>query len=131
MGAFDYQPRAEKTRLTGTVDLAQLFEASIEVQQGETARLLTNLRLAGGSPGGARPKAVVALSPDKTHATSAFSPLPEGYAQWIVKFRALHEPAETGGIEFAYAEMARDAGVQMAESSILNLTMPDCPGWRT
>lgn len=125
MGAFEYQPKAEKTELIGPVSLCQLYEASIDVQQGETPVVLTKLRLAGGSPGGARPKAIVALSAGGENAMSAFGPLPEGYAHWIVKFRALHEPAETGGIEFAYAEMARDAGVAMAESRILNMTMPD------
>lgn len=125
MGAFEYQPKAEKTELAGPIDLCQLYEASIEVQEGGTQAVLTKLRLAGGSPGGARPKAVVALSADGANATSAFGPLPEGYAHWIVKFRALHEPVETGGIEFAYAEMARTAGVTMAESSLLNMHMPN------
>lgn len=125
MGAFEYQPKAEKTELIGPVDLCQLYEASIEVQEGETQAVLTKLRLAGGSPGGARPKAIVALSADGASASSAFGPLAEGYAHWIVKFRALHEPVETEAIEFAYAEMARTAGVTMAESRVLNMTMPN------
>lgn len=125
MGAFEYQPKADKTALTGPEDIAQLYEASIKVQQGDTAAVLTKLRLAGGSPGGARPKAIVALSADGNHATSAFTALKPGYSHWIVKFRALNEPVETGGIEFAYAQMARDAGVHMAQSSILNVKMPD------
>ncbi|MEN4913348.1 type II toxin-antitoxin system HipA family toxin [Erwinia amylovora] len=124
MGAFEYQPKADKSALTGTVSLAELFEQSVGVQEGETSTVLSKLRLAGGSPGGARPKAIVALSPDGKHATSAFDKIPEGYSHWIVKFRDLNEPVETGGIEFAYAEMARDAGIDMAESSILNITLP-------
>ncbi len=123
MGAFEYQPKADKSALTGTVSLAELFEQSVGVQEGETSTVLSKLRLAGGSPGGARPKAIVALSPDGKHATSAFDKIPEGYSHWIVKFRDLNEPVETGGIEFAYAEMARDAGIDMAESSILNITL--------
>ena len=86
--------------------------------------VLTALRLAGGSPGGARPKAILALSDDGKNASHAFGPLPQGYDHWIVKFRALHEPVETGRIEFAYAEMARDAGVTMAESRVLDMQMP-------
>lgn len=125
MGAFEYQPKANKTESDGPVDIGQLYEASIQVQEGETQAVLQTLRLAGGSPGGARPKAVVALSADGGKATSAFGMLPDGYAHWIVKFRALNEPVETGGIELAYAEMARAAGVTMAESMILNIQMPD------
>lgn len=125
MGAFEYQPKAEKTDMVGPVDICQLYEASIQVQEGETQEVLQKLRLAGGSPGGARPKAIVALSADGGKAISPFGPLPQGYAHWIAKFRALHEPVETGSIELAYAYMARAAGVTMAESMILNIQMPD------
>jgi serine/threonine-protein kinase HipA len=125
MGAFEYHPRAEREELRGTVDLAELFEASVEVLSGETSTVLSTLRLAGGSPGGARPKAIVAMSADGNHATSAFGQIPSGYDHWIVKFRAPDEPVETGAIEYAYYLMARDAGVEMADSKILNMTMPD------
>lgn len=125
MGAFEYHPRAEREELRGTVDLAELFEASVEVLSGETSAVLTKLRLAGGSPGGARPKAIVAMSPDGKHATSAFGQIPAGYDHWIVKFRAPGELVETGAMEYAYYLMARDAGVEMAESKILHMTMPD------
>lgn len=125
MGAFDYQPKAEQVQIEQTLSLAHLFQASIEVQAGETQRVLKALRIAGGSPGGARPKAVVALSADGTQATSAFGPLAAGYEHWIVKFRALDEPRETGAIEQAYAVMARQAGVTMTDSMLLDVTLPD------
>lgn len=121
MGAFEYHPKADMEKLSGSVDLADLFEASIKVFEGETAAVLTKLRLAGGSPGGARPKAIVAMSPDAKHATSAFERIPEGYEHRLVKFRAGDEPVETGAIEYAYYLMAREAGVQMADSSLLSL----------
>lgn len=127
MGAFEYQPKSEKAKLTGSMSISQLYQDAIEVQEGETSAVLTTLRLAGGSPGGARPKAIVAMSEDGRKATSAFGPLPEGYAHWIVKFRALDEPIETGAIEFAYAEMARNAGVTMADSCLVNLIKPGRP----
>ncbi|ASL25595.1 type II toxin-antitoxin system HipA family toxin [Azotobacter chroococcum] len=123
MGAFEYHPKAEKEELTGPINLAQLFEASVEIQEGETTRVLKSLRLAGGSPGGARPKAIVALSPDGVRATSAFGHIPDGYDHWIVKFRAIEEAPETGKIEQAYALMAREAGVIMAHSMLLNVSM--------
>ncbi len=125
MGAFEYHPKAEREELRGTINLAELFENSVEVLSGETSAVLTKLRLAGGSPGGARPKAIVAMSPNGQHATSAFGPVPPGYDHWIVKFRAPGEPVENGAIEYAYYLMARDAGVEMAESTILNMTMHD------
>lgn len=123
MGAFEYQPTSERAELLGQLNLAQLFEDSIEVQEGELSNVLDNLRLAGGSPGGARPKTIVALSPDLKYASSAFDDIPHDYSHWIVKFRALHEPKEMGAIEFAYAEMAKRAGVEMAESTLLDVKL--------
>ncbi|CDG15863.1 type II toxin-antitoxin system HipA family toxin [Xenorhabdus doucetiae] len=125
MGSLEYHPKTEKTEAMEYLEFSELFEESIKVQQGETSNVLSKLRLAGGSPGGARPKAVVALSPDGRHATTAFGSIPEGYEHWIVKFRSLNEAVETGAIEFAYSEMARTAGVHMAESALLHVDMPD------
>jgi len=125
MGAFEYHPKAERAELIGTLDIAELFKASQEVLEGETPYVLTRLRLAGGSPGGARPKAIVALSPDGKHARSAFAPTPPGYDHWIIKFRAAKEPVETGAIEFAYSQMARNAGLHVAETNLLNQLMPN------
>lgn len=121
MGAFEYRPKSDGEELKGPVDLAALFQASIQVLEGETEGVLTTLRLAGGSPGGARPKAIVAMSPDWQHATSSFERTPAGYDHWIVKFRAAGEHVETGAIEYAYSRMARDSGVQMADSGLLTL----------
>ncbi len=125
MGAFEYHPKTENEVLAGPLDIAELFRASQEIWEGETTEVLTKLRLAGGSPGGARPKAVVALSADGKHAVSAFAKTPSGYDHWMVKYRATDEPIETGAIEYAYAEMARDAGVIVAESKLLTQAMPN------
>lgn len=122
MGIFEYHPKTEKVSAE-PVNLARLFEASIEVQQGDTPGVLKGLRLAGGSPGGARPKAIAALSHDLETATSAFGKLPPGYDHWLIKFRALNEPLETGAIEQAYAVMARKAGVKMAHTELLEVQM--------
>lgn len=124
MGMFEYHPETEKA-VAEPVNLAQLFEASVEVQQGCTLGVLKGLRLAGGSPGGARPKAIAALSHDLSTATSAFGQLAPGYAHWLVKFRALNEPLDTGAIEQAYALMARAAGVDMAYTHLLEVQMRD------
>ena len=42
--------------------------------------------------------------------------LPEGYASWIVKFHSKSDAADEGRVEYAYSQMARDAGI----------LMPDC-----
>ncbi|WP_017349867.1 type II toxin-antitoxin system HipA family toxin [Pantoea sp. A4] len=121
MGAFEYHPTVEYGEHSNDINLAELYEASVEIQSGQTNEVLQSLRMAGGSPGGARPKAIVAISREGNQASSAFESLPEGFDHWIVKFRALDEPWETGAIEQAYAIMAGQAGIVMPETRLLEI----------
>jgi serine/threonine-protein kinase HipA len=121
MGALEYRPVLEKAEVDTSLDLGRLYQAALEVYEGDTEATLDALRLAGGSPAGARPKVVVALSNDKRRCASPFKPLAEGHEHWLVKFRAPDEHRDTGAIEYAYAQMARRAGVEMAESALLNV----------
>lgn len=118
MGALEYRPLLDRSD-TGPLALAPLYHAALQVEAGNTADVLDALRLVGGSPGGARPKAVVALSTDHLHCASPFAPLPAGHAHWLVKFRSQDEHRDTGAIEFAYARMASAAGVATAEPALL------------
>lgn len=63
----------------------------------------------------------MALSQDKRHCASPFKTLAEGHEHWLVKFRAPEEHRDTGAIEYTYAQMARRAGVEMAEPALLNV----------
>ena len=123
MGALEYRPRLEKTDDDGAWDLGRLYQAALEVYQGDTEATLKALRLAGGSPAGARPKVVVSLSADKRHCASPFAPLEAGHEHWLVKFRNLDEHRDTGAIEYIYTQMAARAGVEMAEATLLNVAI--------
>lgn len=121
MGALEYRPVLEKTEADSALDLRHLYRAVLDVYEGDTEATLDALRLAGGSPAGARPKVVVALSADKRHCASPFQALGDGYEHWLVKFRAPEEHRDTGAIEYAYAQMARHAGLEMAEPALLSV----------
>lgn len=121
MGALEYRPIIERGSNEDHIDLTQLYQASQAVYEGETATTLDALRLAGGSPAGARPKVVVALSQDKRLCKTSFQHLPEGYQHWLVKFRAPTEHLDTGAIEYAYSLLAKHAGVAMAVSDLMTV----------
>lgn len=121
MGALEYRPVIERNADQDDLDIAALYSQSQAVYEGDTSTTLDALRLAGGSPGGARPKVVVALSGDGRHCSTAFASLPAGFEHWLVKFRAPDEHRDTGAIEYAYSEMAQRAGVKMAESRLLTV----------
>lgn len=123
MGALEYRPSLAR-ELTGPLALAPLYRAALQVCEGDTAAMLDALRLAGGSPGGARPKVVVALSTDQQHCASPFAPLPDGHAHWLVKFRSNDEHRDTGAIEFAFARMAAASGVEPPVPALLPVETP-------
>jgi len=116
MGALEYEPALPVGNIPETVDIATLAQAAQAVLAGKTPDVLPQLYIQGGSPGGARPKVTVALSDDASICRSGFSPLPEGYDHWLVKFRARDDPPDMGRIEQVYAAMARLAGVETPES---------------
>lgn len=121
MGALEYVPTFETVVTDEDLDLAALYEASQTILSGSTDEVITSLRLAGGSPGGARPKAVIGLSPDKQRAVSSFGDMPAGFEHWLIKFRSEGDPRESGAIEQVYAMMARKAGIDISESKLFQV----------
>lgn len=128
MGALEYQPELLPELDGKQIDLAGITAQSEKFLRGETPDILEELRICGGSPGGARPKVTVAFSENMETCLSNFGDLPRGYSHWIVKFRndSRHEngdPEDMGRLEMAYADMARAAGLQMPETRLLELTV--------
>lgn len=97
------------------LDLDRLAEASALVLAGDDASVLADLARAGGSAGGSRPKAWVAVDA-VGRLRSGASSLQPGETGWLVKFRApRHDPEDVGPFEYAYAQMAAAAGLDVAE----------------
>jgi len=120
MGALEYYPATDCT-VSDQVDLSAMANSVDAVLRGEQPDVLSQLRIQGGSPGGARPKVTVARSKKQAEILSGFQTLPDGYEHWMVKFRAKDDPADMGHIELAYAEMAVAAGITMPETELITL----------
>ena len=113
MGALTYHPPAatdDEEKLP--IDLDELAHQAERVLEGSAEEILPALRIAGGSPGGARPKVLVGVGEDG-HMISGASGLPEGYRHFIVKFPAGEDVPDIGAVEAAYALMAREAGIDV------------------
>lgn len=113
MGALTYHPPAA-TDDEGDlrIDLDELARQAGRVLEGSAEEILPALRIAGGSPGGARPKVLVGVGEDGRLISGA-SDLPEGYRHFIVKFPAGEDGPDIGAVEAAYALMAREAGIDV------------------
>ena len=117
MGALTYHPPTDVERDEGFLDLYALGINAQQIYGGEAVDILPELMRAGGSPGGARPKVLVGLKGSQV--ISGEDDLPAGFEHWIVKFCAKVDLGSGGPMEFAYAAMARAAGVDMPETRLL------------
>ncbi|HEX8431011.1 MAG TPA: type II toxin-antitoxin system HipA family toxin [Longimicrobium sp.] len=118
MGALTYHPStAGDDDLGDDLDLAALARQAERVLDGSAEEVLPALRIAGGSPGGARPKVLVGVR-DDGHTISGVSDLPEGYRHYLVKFGAKEDPLDIGAVEAAYALMAESAGIAVQRARL-------------
>ncbi len=126
MGALCYEPSLKvDTKVTESLKIGALAREAHELYEGrieEAGRLLTKI---GGSPGGARPKALIGISDSGTKFVSGIGPLPEGYTQWMVKFSGpakstLREMGKIEGLmEYIYLQMAQTAGITVPDFMLI------------
>lgn len=118
MGALTYHPpTANAEESAPVVDLQELAHQAERILEGSTEDLLPSLRLAGGSPGGARPKVLVAVHEDG-RAIAGTSDVPEDFRHYLVKFPAGEDLPEIGAVEAAYALMAEEAGLNIPPTTL-------------
>ncbi|BCU77890.1 type II toxin-antitoxin system HipA family toxin [Luteolibacter sp. LG18] len=119
MGALVFRPVLEEGDFNDhlLVELSALVESARQAMTSDTAELLRELVRSGMSPGGARPKALLAFSADfrQVHIDE---PPPAGFEPWMVKFD-LEPDLHEGRVEHAYALMAAAAGIEVAETRLI------------
>lgn len=120
IGALAYAPAIALGIADGPIDLDTLARDSRAVLEGAAADVLEALIRIGGSPQGARPKAMIALARGGRRLKhGAHDPGP-GWQQFLVKFAAQADPADIGPIELAYTRMAEAAGVRVPRATLLH-----------
>ena len=112
MGALVYRPaeHLDEDELL-TVDLDELSGHATRILEGSAEDVLPQLIVAGGSPGGARPKVLVGVREADDHIISGVTEMPDGYRPYMIKFGAIEDGSDIGAVEAAYAIMARHAGI--------------------
>ena len=136
MGALEFQPAlgpgAPPDRELDLAALVQLASDVLAEREGlhtsladAPADAMRDILAVGTSAGGARAKAVIAYNPETRAVRSGQLDAPEGFEHWLLKFdgvdshRELGDARGYGAIEYAYANMARAAGVEMMECRLL------------
>lgn len=119
MGAMTFEPVAPEGEAPQVhIPLEQLSAEVQEVLHGEGGEFLQTLLLVGGSPQGARPKALVYRDPRSGVFTTAVTP---GFEAWLIKFPAREEHAEVCAIEMVYAECLRRCGIETPDTQYFSL----------
>lgn len=132
MGALEFKPvRGPELKTATSLELDRLVTEARRVLQGkfndeqETNLTLKNLIAVGTSAGGARAKAVIGWNPKTKEVRSGQIDLPEDFEHWLLKFDGVGEDQELGSsqnygrIEYAYALMAKKAGIEMSLCELL------------
>lgn len=115
MGALSFRPSVDLGANESDWSLLQLARAAHDITDitditDEGVVALRVLALAGGSPHGARPKALVMYDPKSRVVSTRDGASGE---PWLVKFQAVVEHPEVCAIENVYAAMARACDIRM------------------
>jgi serine/threonine-protein kinase HipA len=140
MGALEFAPargpsrsRDEEIHIDRLVELASDVLARRErlvasLAHGQDQSGIREILSVGTSAGGARAKAVIAWNPDTNEVRSGQLDAKPGFEHWLLKFdgvennkdkERLADPRGYGAIEYAYSNMAKDAGILMSDCRLL------------
>lgn len=113
MGVLVYEPDQKLDRKDEMIDLDVLATHTKEVLDGESEEVITELLALNGSSAGARPKALIGVDSERKNIVHGTDLLRSGFEHWMVKFPNSQDGMDAGAIEYVYALMALEAGVEM------------------
>lgn len=132
IGALEFHPAEalpHQPAEAEALEIAALVADARRIIAGEAAVAIPEIYRVGSSAGGMRPKAVVLFNPETRDVRSAFAPFEPGDVPAIVKFDGVGEgpgrlgtPQPYNRVEAAYADMARDAGLDVVEPELIEST---------
>jgi serine/threonine-protein kinase HipA len=131
-GALEYRPAAKKTpEIEQALEVRNLVNQARRVIEGNTDDAVAEIISVGATVGGARPKALILWNRELNRVRSGHATPEKGDEHWIIKFdgvtktsggienRVTYEPGHWGRLEYVYSMLARQAGIDMAETHLL------------
>jgi serine/threonine-protein kinase HipA len=120
VGTLSYEPIFENMEVKNLeLDLDLFATSSLNILRGTSQELLDTLLAIGGSSSGARPKAVIQI--DKNgNIIHGVQKLEDGFQHYLVKFASSSDSKDIGKLEYIYSLMAKDAGINMPQTKLLN-----------
>jgi len=115
LGALVYEPEFAMDLPDASLNLDRVAYQVEEILKGTSSEVLQELLILNGSSSGASPKALIGVSENYATIVHGKSEAREGFEPWLVKFPNSQDGLDAGSIEYVYALMAKEAGVQMPE----------------
>ena len=128
MGALEFRPPVHRDRAgeQEPLEIAELVNEARIVVEGKPSGTIPEIMRVGSSAGGARPKALLLWNRGKNVVRSGFARPLQGDEHWIIKFDGVGDvgapdpsPRPYNRVEFAYSRLARDAGIDMPPTELL------------
>ncbi len=131
-GALEYRPAERRSRESeAALEVRVLVDQARRIIEGSTEGAIAEIIRVGATVGGARPKALVLWNRALNRVRSGHVTPRAGDEHWIIKFdgvtrssggqenRVTHESGPWGRLEYAYSILAGRAGIEMAETHLL------------
>lgn len=115
MGALVFKPDYSDEETHNAVSLDELSKQTQAILEGSSEAVLQELFALNGSSAGARAKALVGINKNYSHIIHNTNDLPTEYTAWLIKFSNTQDGFDAGAIEYVYALMAKDAGIEMPD----------------
>ena len=120
MGALVYEPDSSPPINQEFIDLDHLATQTEKVLEGASGEIITELLALNGSSAGARPKALIGVDQDRKNISYGVNDLNDGFEHWLVKFPNAQDGKDSGAIEYVYALMAKEAGLNFPDTHLFS-----------
>lgn len=131
-GALEYRPAERRTlEVEQALEVRELVGQARRVIEGDTGGAIAEIISVGATVGGARPKALILWNRSLNRVRSGHATPEPGDEHWIIKFdgvtkasggienKVTHESGPWGRLEYVYSVLARQAGIDMADTHLL------------
>ncbi len=120
MGALVYEPDISPPINQEFIDLDHLATQTEKILEGASGEIITELLALNGSSAGARPKALIGVNQDRKNISYGVNDLNDGFEHWLVKFPNAQDGKDSGAIEYVYALMAKEAGLNFPDTHLFS-----------
>ena len=118
MGALSYEPESTSWSYSH-LDILSYWQETKKVLAGKATEVLPQMMMDGGSPGGARPKAIIHINEKDDKILFGHQKPPSNFEKWLIKFPAKDDSLDSGIVEHHILNLAKRVGIESEPSRLI------------